>query len=218
MAYRNFILRSFFSIIFLVIYIFICIFKFEYTFYLISLIYIFIFFEIFLFFKKNKLIIYMYLLISFISIFNIKFTNENIYAFNIMIISIISFDIFSYIIGINFGKKKIFKMISPNKTYEGLVGGFFSSIIISLSFSLFFNMNINQYLFYFIIFNITLAFFGDIIESKFKRINNLKNSSNFIPGHGGFFDRFDSFVLTIIPFSLINEFILWRLIFLEVLE
>ena len=42
---------------------------------------------------------------------------------------------------------------------------------------------------------ILLSFLGDIIESYFKRLSNIKNSSKLIPGHGGFLDRFDSFIL-----------------------
>ena len=47
--------------------------------------------------------------------------------------------------------------------------------------------------------NITIitSFFGDVFESYFKRISDIKNSSNIIPGHGGFFDRIDSFLLSI---------------------
>jgi phosphatidate cytidylyltransferase len=39
---------------------------------------------------------------------------------------------------------------------------------------------------------------GDLTQSFFKRINNIKNSSSYLPGHGGFFDRFDSFIPSII--------------------
>ena len=51
---------------------------------------------------------------------------------------------------------------------------------------------------------IVFSFFGDLIQSYFKRLNFLKDSGNFIPGHGGFFDRFDSFLLVIIPISILN--------------
>ena len=50
---------------------------------------------------------------------------------------------------------------------------------------------------------IVFSFFGDVIQSYFKRLNYLKDSETFIPGHGGFFDRFDSFLLVIIPISVI---------------
>ena len=119
-----------------------------------------------------------------------------------MIITIISFDIFSYIFGKIFGRLKILKFISPKKTLEGLVGGTIFSIIISLFYSIIFKININFYLLLLIFIFIFSAFIGDVIQSIFKRLNNLKNSSNFLPGHGGFFDRFDSFIFTLITYSL----------------
>ena len=55
---------------------------------------------------------------------------------------------------------------------------------------------------------ILLSFLGDVIGSIFKRISGLKNSGNLIPGHGGFFDRLDSFILSaygLILFSYITN-------------
>ena len=100
-----------------------------------------------------------------------------------------------------FGKNQLTK-ISPNKTIEGLLGGLIFSILISLLFSIYFKLNINLNIITFIILLILSAFIGDIIESYYKRKNNLKNSSEFVPGHGGVFDRFDSFLFAIIFFSI----------------
>ncbi|MDC3156638.1 phosphatidate cytidylyltransferase, partial [Pelagibacteraceae bacterium] len=122
-------------------------------------------------------------------------------SFNLFIILVISFDIFSYIFGFLFGKNKLTK-ISPNKTYEGLIGGVISSFLISLFFSFFADIILNTQLAIFLILIIFSAFIGDLIESYYKRKNNLKNSSELIPGHGGVFDRFDSFLFSIIFYSL----------------
>ena len=111
------------------------------------------------------------------------------------------FDIFSYIIGKSYGKYQLIK-ISPNKTYEGFFGGFLISFLASLLFSYLFDIIINLELIIFIFLIICSAFIGDLIESYYKRKNNLKNSSEFIPGHGGVFDRFDSFLFAIIIYSI----------------
>ena len=83
-----------------------------------------------------------------------------------------------------------------------------TSLSLSLFFGYSFKMKIDIYLFIFIICIILFAFLGDIIESFFKRKNNLKNSSDFLPGHGGIFDRFDSFMFSIIFYSISFNFIL----------
>ena len=79
-----------------------------------------------------------------------------------------------------------------------MIGGILLSNIFSISYLLFFNKNIFFNNIFLINFIIIFAFIGDILESYFKRKNKLKNSSNFLPGHGGFFDRLDSFILAII--------------------
>ena len=202
MVYNNFIQRIFVTLLLLSVYLIVTINFINFLIILILVIYIFIIIEVFLNFKKFKYLILIYLLISFLFFYNVNLDNQNIFKFHIMIIVISSFDIFSYLIGYNFGKIKLLKNLSPNKTLEGFIGGLICTSIlgISLFHFLFSNLNFNSFIFILII--IISSFFGDIIESYFKRKNNLKNSSNFLPGHGGFFDRFDSFILSAIPFNL----------------
>tara|TARA_X000000950_G_C13915780_1_gene660934 strand:+ start:709 stop:1332 length:624 start_codon:yes stop_codon:yes gene_type:complete len=201
MDYKNFSARLLFSLLFFFIYLLILYINFQFVFYVIILIYFLIFLEIYLNFTKYKIIPIFYLLISFIFFYNINFNNQIILFFNLFIVSIVSFDIFSYLVGNIFGKNQLTK-ISPNKTIEGLLGGLIFSILISLLFSIYFKLNINLNIITFIILLILSAFIGDIIESYYKRKNNLKNSSEFVPGHGGVFDRFDSFLFAIIFFSI----------------
>tara|TARA_Y100001970_G_C13620140_1_gene549088 strand:+ start:188 stop:565 length:378 start_codon:yes stop_codon:yes gene_type:complete len=125
----------------------------------------------------------------------------------LFILIVITFDIFSYISGKFFGKNKLTK-ISPNKTIEGLLGGIITSLFFSLNLVLFLDLQLNFKLIFFILMVIIFAFIGDIIESFFKRKNNLKNSSNLIPGHGGVFDRFDSFLFSIIFYTVYIKFYL----------
>ena len=201
MVYNNFFLRFLFSAIFITIYFIIAYVNFQLVYFLIVLIYFFILIEIFIFFKIHKLYPLIYLFISFIFFITIDFREEIFSDFNLFILIVITFDIFSYIIGKFLGKNKLTK-ISPNKTYEGLLGGIITSLFISLLFSYNFNISIDIDHVFFILLIILSAFLGDIIESYFKRINNLKNSSEIIPGHGGVFDRFDSFLFAIIFYSI----------------
>ncbi len=207
MVYKNFFLRSVFSFLFIIIYLIISFINFSYFFYVIFFIYALIIFEIFIYFKKNKLFPILYILISFVFFLMIEFRNFEFKVFNLFIFSIIMFDTFSYLTGKILGKNQLIK-ISPNKTIEGFVGGFILSFVLSILFSYFLKININLYLFLFIILIILTGFVGDIIQSYFKRINHLKNSSEFIPGHGGVFDRFDSFLFSIIFYSISINFLL----------
>ena len=201
MVYNNFLLRLLFSGFFISVYCIIAFVNFKYLQYLIFLVYILIFIEIYLYFKLFKLLPIFYLFISFLFFITIDFHNVLILNFNLFILIVISFDIFSYIVGKKFGKNN-FTKISPNKTYEGLLGGALSSICLSLLFSYIFEIYINIELIFYIFLIILSSFIGDLIESFFKRKNNLKNSSEFIPGHGGVFDRFDSFLFSIIIYSI----------------
>ena len=208
MAYKNFIIRSLVGFLILFVYSITLIINYNLIFYLIIFLYLIIFVEINLFFKKNRTLILIYLLISLIFFINIGFNKDNIYNFNFMILIIITFDIFSYVIGTKYGSTKILKTISPKKTLEGLVGGIIFSLLFSISLIILFKNEINLSIILFILIIIFSSFTGDIIESYFKRINNLKNSSNFLPGHGGFFDRFDSLIFSMIPYTVFSNILL----------
>lgn len=107
-------------------------------------------------------------------------------------------DTAAYGIGSAIGRHKLAVKISPNKTIEGFVG----SIIISVIFSIFYLKGFfpNISLILSIIIGIILsvgAQIGDLVESGFKREVGLKDSSQVLPGHGGFLDRIDSLLFTV---------------------
>lgn len=103
-------------------------------------------------------------------------------------------DVFQYLMGKFFGKRKITPQISPNKTLEGLIGGVFLTVILSNILGFFLlktDFLINSIL------GIGLGisgFFGDIFMSYLKRKTNVKDTGNLLPGHGGLLDRVDSLV------------------------
>ena len=203
MVYKNFFLRSIVSSLVVLIYLIIFFYDFNYVFYLVFIIYCLLIYEIYFYFIRYKILLLSYILVSFVFFVSIDFNNDTIFSFNLYIFSIVTFDTFSYFFGKLFGTNQLIK-ISPNKTVEGLVGGFSISFILSILFSYYLDIKINLNLIYFLILIISTAFIGDVIESYFKRKNKLKNSSELIPGHGGVFDRFDSFLFSIIFYSVFS--------------
>ena len=129
--------------------------------------------------------------------------------FNIFVFTIIFFDSFSYFSGKIFGKITIFKVISPKKTLEGYLGGIFFTNVFFISYFSYNDFEI-KILKLILLLNLTIFFsiIGDLIESYFKRKNNIKDSSKLLPGHGGYFDRFDSFIASIIILTLFSFLIL----------
>jgi len=121
-----------------------------------------------------------------------------------VIILIWTGDTMAYFTGKTFGKNKLFARVSPGKTIEGSLGaGFFSVLVgLGIAFSLkesYFNWAVLAILVW------VFGTLGDLVESKLKRVQNVKDSGSILPGHGGFLDRFDSLVL-LIPFLLLLEY------------
>jgi phosphatidate cytidylyltransferase len=102
-------------------------------------------------------------------------------------------DIGGYISGKLFGGPKLIK-ISPNKTWSGAFGSLILSQFACLIFFLDSNYKLNFNIFFYQILLSIIGQIGDILMSYIKRINDKKDSSNFIPGHGGFLDRVDGLI------------------------
>lgn len=103
-------------------------------------------------------------------------------------------DSFAYLVGKNFGKQKLFPSVSPKKTVEGFLGGLFFACIASYFIATFTEtLDFTNWLILAIIVSV-FGTLGDLIESKFKRQANVKDSGGIMPGHGGLFDRLDSII------------------------
>ncbi len=174
----------------------------------------FITFASILFAKKEEVISHLgkiflsiiYIAVPFTLIVQIPFLNTDYNYINTTILGVFILiwtnDSFAFFVGKNIGKHKLLKRISPNKTIEGFIGGMVFTFLMSLVLaSQFISLSLTQWL---VIAGIVSIFgvLGDLIESMFKRQANVKDSSNFIPGHGGFLDRFDS-VIFAAPFIFI---------------
>lgn len=114
----------------------------------------------------------------------------------------------AYLIGSRIGKRLLFERISPKKTWEGFLGAGITSLLAAWMFSVYFThwheaTSTGNLLFWLSIASIAwiIGTLGDLVESSIKRTFNVKDSGKLLPGHGGVFDRFDSFIY-ILPFIL----------------
>ena len=147
-----------------------------------------------------KLIGFIFLLFSFYTFYE-NFSNTDFGLFVLLVC--ISTDTGGYLFGKFFKGPKLTK-ISPNKTYSGMIGGYFLSLIFL---SYFFNWDNNQVTIYWFIATIllsTISQIGDIIISYFKRLSKIKNTGTIIPGHGGLLDRIDGMIFAFPLFYFIE--------------
>ncbi len=107
-------------------------------------------------------------------------------------------DSFAYLIGRKFGKTPLAPKISPKKSREGLIGGVICTVIVGIIIQFTMGYLQGNWIIIAIIVGIT-APIGDLAESQIKRTFGVKDSSQLIPGHGGFLDRLDSFI-GVVPF------------------
>jgi phosphatidate cytidylyltransferase len=110
-------------------------------------------------------------------------------------------DTMAYIVGSFIGKTPL-SSISPKKTWEGTIGGIILCVM-AISFIGYYTRFYTVVDWMFIsVFCAVFGTLGDLLESKLKRMANVKDSGSLMPGHGGFLDRFDS-MLVAIPFVFV---------------
>ena len=167
---------------------------------LIVIVFLFCLYEWNKIFKKKNTIFFLGLLTLIVFLLSlIRIYNFGDYNLNFLWLILITWltDIGGYIFGKLFGGPKLVK-ISPNKTWAGAIG---SLILSQLAFLIFFLDNSYEFNVAIIFIQIFLSIvgqIGDILMSYIKRKNNKKDTSNFIPGHGGFLDRVDGLIWIII--------------------
>lgn len=126
----------------------------------------------------------------------------------LFLITIIT-DSFAYFVGRLIGKNKLLESISPNKTWEGTIGG---SLVGTFVCTVFYLTVINRQA---PIFEITIIIlflslvgqFGDLFFSAIKRKFNVKDFSNIMPGHGGVLDRLDSIIFVMLAFTFFLNYL-----------
>ena len=152
----------------------------------------------------------LFLIISFYTAYLIR-NDFNVFYFLMIFFICILTDIGGYIFGKIIKGPKLTK-ISPNKTYSGALGGLLLSLLGSW---IFYNWSIDIFikpnltignLFIISIFISIISQIGDLAVSLFKRLSNLKDTGNIIPGHGGILDRVDGMIFAFPISFLLNIF------------
>jgi phosphatidate cytidylyltransferase len=145
--------------------------------------------------KKNYIYLFGLFILSVFFFSIIKIYNLQDYNLKFLWLILIAWltDIGGYIFGKLFGGPKLTK-ISPNKTWSGAFGSLILSQFACLIFFLDSNYILNFNIFLLQLLLSITGQIGDILMSYIKRLNDKKDTSNFIPGHGGFLDRVDGLI------------------------
>ncbi|WP_127956643.1 phosphatidate cytidylyltransferase [Serratia microhaemolytica] len=122
-------------------------------------------------------------------------TTARDWIFFLLVVTAVN-DIGQFVFGKWLGRRKIVPTISPNKTWEGLIGGVTLSLVVSLLLGSWLELAAVLPLISSAIILALVGFLGDILFSAAKRFIGIKDFSSLIPGHGGILDRVDSLTMT----------------------
>lgn len=132
---------------------------------------------------------------------NINSETWNPWAFLCYLFIVWGNDVFAYLVGISIGKHKMCPRLSPKKSWEGFFGGVLGSLAMGAFGAYIVDGNYLLWIGLAAVVSLS-SVVGDLAESMFKRDAGVKDSGNFIPGHGGMLDRFDALILSA-PFAFI---------------
>ncbi|GAB7388250.1 phosphatidate cytidylyltransferase [Bacillaceae bacterium] len=126
-------------------------------------------------------------------------------AWTVLILSVTwATDTGAYFIGRAFGRKKLWPVISPNKTVEGALGGVISALLAAAVFACAYPFVSLPKAILLGAVGAVAAQLGDLIESAYKRHYDVKDTGTILPGHGGVLDRFDSLLVVFYVFHLFH--------------
>lgn len=160
----------------------------------------------------------LYILFSFYSYHKLIYISDGDHAFyegrcfnNVYVLCMLIFiwtnDSFAYLVGRKIGKTPLAPSISPKKTIEGTLGGLVCTVLAAFVLKQIYTIPEGNWFYVFALLMSVSATVGDLLESKIKRLLGVKDSSNLLPGHGGFLDRLDAMLLCSIVAYLFLKFV-----------
>ncbi len=158
-------------------------------------------------YKQTLGIVYAPLLLTFIVLIRHSSDDGASWIFFLLFL-VFCEDIGAYYAGKRYGKHKLLPSVSPGKTIEGALGGLAASITIGFIFKFLFlpHLPSGQCLIFFLCIGI-VAPLGDLFESIFKRVGDIKDSGKILPGHGGILDRIDALIFAAPVMFIFKEYI-----------
>ena len=147
--------------------------------------------------KIVLLVGFLALVPGWVALKQLKLFADSSYVICLLFFLIWGADIGAYFVGRAFGRRKLASKVSPGKTWEGFFGGLLVVLAIAISMTIW-SGELDLYSAEGIVFlGVCLlvgmiSVLGDLVVSMFKRRRSIKDSSNLLPGHGGFLDRIDS--------------------------
>lgn len=161
----------------------------------------FILLGVFILIQQRKYTLFFITLVAYVmsvsTLYYIGIVDNGYKLLILLIVPVELNDVFQYLSGKLFGKRKIAPSISPNKTVEGLLGGVLCTTLVFTI--LYYSLSNGYYWWQVILLGITLSvlgFLGDVFFSYIKRKALVKDTGTLLPGHGGLLDRIDSLLFT----------------------
>lgn len=137
-----------------------------------------------------------------------KRPNGNLWIFFLLTV-IFANDTGAFYFGKIWGKHKLYESVSPNKTWEGAIGGMLFGLLTAFIFLRIINIyKFGWSIFVLVLVMIVMAQIGDLAESMLKRNKGIKDSGKILPGHGGFLDRIDGLLFSV---PVLYLFLTWTI-------
>ena len=164
--------------------------------------------------SKIALMGLMALIPTWVGVVQIKYLNPQGFLLLGMVVMVAAADIGAYFVGKRIGKNRLAPSLSPNKTWEGVMGGFAACLLVGILLIWLLHSYLitlsNVQILILVLLSLVVTLFdviGDLLESMLKRNRDLKDSGKILPGHGGILDRVDG-LLAVTPIFVLTFLII----------